>query len=135
MGLINSYSKCIPCFACLVFPLIELLGKGKPMMVAWNSECEDAIRKIQTLLSQRLLLLFAGLDIPFILQTAASDKGISCCLMQKVKDILRPVRYLSRELLPREQRMLLSYVVYNVWRSTFAALISQFNVIIFHWHF
>ena len=43
-------------------------------------------------------------DIPFILQTDASDKGISCCLMQRMNGLLHPVRFLSRKLLPREQR-------------------------------
>ena len=104
LGLANYYSKFIPSFADLVFPLTRLLGKGMPTRVVWSYDCDITLRKIQAYLSHYPILLLPNPDEPFILQTDASDKGISCCLMQKVNGKLHPVKYLSRKLLPREQR-------------------------------
>ena len=104
LGLINYYNKFIPSFSSLVFPLTELLKKGMPGKIKWNPECEKALKEIQVLLSTEPILKLADPNIPFVLQTDASNKGIACCLMQEVNGILHPVTYLSRKLLPREQR-------------------------------
>lgn len=104
LGLANYYSKFIPSFASLVFPLTELLKKGMPTRVTWTPDCDKALGGIQDYLTQGPILKLPDPDIPFILQTDASDKGISCCLMQEVDGVLHPVKFLSRKLLPREQR-------------------------------
>ncbi|XP_059177648.1 uncharacterized protein K02A2.6-like [Physella acuta] len=104
LGLANYYNKFIPHFATIVNPLTELLLKGKPTRVMWTPECECALRVIQCYLNKEPILKLPNLSKSFSLQTDASNVGIACCLMQTVDGILHPVKFLSRKLLPREQR-------------------------------
>ena len=104
LGLTNYYNKFIPHFATIVNPLTELLVKGKPTRVRWTPECDSALRAIQGYLTREPILKLPNLTKPFSLQTDASNVGIACCLMQTTDGILHPVKFLSRKLLPREQR-------------------------------
>lgn len=103
LGIANYYSKFIPSFADIVFPLTQLLRKGTPTRVTWSPECDLALKKIQSCLSSSPILILPNPNKPFIIQTDASDKGIACCLLQQVDGILHPIKYLSRKLLPRER--------------------------------
>ncbi|XP_055874586.1 uncharacterized protein LOC129924395 [Biomphalaria glabrata] len=103
LGIASYYSKFIPSFADIVFPLTQLLRKGTPTRVTWSPECDLALKKIQSCLSSSPILILPNPNKPFIIQTDASDKGIACCLLQQVDGILHPIKYLSRKLLPRER--------------------------------
>ena len=47
LGLANYYSKFIPAFDNLVFPLTQLLGKGTATRVTWNHECDVSLKKFR----------------------------------------------------------------------------------------
>ncbi|XP_055899833.1 uncharacterized protein LOC129928659 [Biomphalaria glabrata] len=104
IGLINYYSKFIPSYADLVFPFTELLRRGKSIRVDWNYECAEALNRVQTCLSKYPILRLPDPSLSFFLQTDASDKGISGILCQCIKGVLHPIKYVSRKLLPREQK-------------------------------
>lgn len=104
LGIANFYSRFIPAFAEIVFPITGLLKKGTPTRVNWTPECDRALRKIQMCMTRDPILKLPDVNRPFIVQTDASDIAISCCLLQEVKGIFHPVKFLSRKLLPREQR-------------------------------
>ncbi|XP_055866617.1 uncharacterized protein LOC129922855 isoform X1 [Biomphalaria glabrata] len=104
IGLINYYSRFIPKHADLVFPFTELLRRGKSMRVDWSCECAEALKRVQACLCKYPILRLPDFSIPFYLQTDASDKGISGILSQCVNGMLHPIKFVSRKLLPREQK-------------------------------
>ena len=94
----------MPHFAALSAPLSNLTRKGQPEKIQWNRECEDAFKNIQTILSNKPILMLPDLNLQFILRTDASDSGLGECLLQNHDGILHPVMFASRKLLPRECR-------------------------------
>jgi len=55
-----------------------------------------------TLLSKPVLIT-PNFDLPFIVQTDASNKAIGAVLSQVISDVEHPIAFLNRKLLPREQ--------------------------------
>jgi hypothetical protein len=55
-----------------------------------------------TLLSKPILIT-PNFDLPFIVQTDASNKAIGAVLSQDISDVKHPIAFLNRKLLPREQ--------------------------------
>ena len=104
IGLVNYYSKFIPKYSELIYPFTELLCRGRSLRVDWNQECAVALGRVQDFLCKYPILRLPDPVLPFFLQTDASDKGISGILSQCVNGILHPVKFVSRKLLPREQR-------------------------------
>jgi len=56
------------------------------------------------MLSQKPVLKLPNFSLPFVLQTDASEDGISAILCQEYDGILCPVAYASKRLLDRESR-------------------------------
>ena len=46
---------------------------------------------------------YLSFELPFIVQTDASNKAIGAVLSQVISDVEHPIAFLSRKLLPREQ--------------------------------
>ena len=90
--------------------MTDLLRKGSPEKTVWTPECQTALQRIQTLLSEDPILIISEdpiLIIPdinheFVVRTDASDYGIGAVLLQERQGVLMPCRYASRMLLPSE---------------------------------
>ncbi len=66
--------------------------------------CQQALTKVKAALCGGPLLHSPNFDLPFLLQTDASDRGLGAVLAQVVGGEERPVLYLSRKLSKRETR-------------------------------
>ena len=102
MGLISYYRAFIPEFSSITSPLTDLLRKGSPEKTVWTPECQTALQRIQTLLSEDPILIIPDINHEFVVRTDASDYGIGAVLLQERQGVLMPCRYASRKLLPRE---------------------------------
>ena len=104
VGLVNFYAKFIPHIADLLSPFHELTKKGQPEKVVWGRECQASLGKIQRLISSEPALIVPDIDHLFFVQTDASGSGLGCVLLQRRDGSLRPCRFHSRKLFPREAR-------------------------------
>ncbi len=104
MGMVNFYRQFLPKLSEISAPLVNLIKKGQPNVVNWGEEQETAFQTLKNMLSQSPVLRLPNFELPFVLQTDASDEGISAVLCQEFDGILGPVAYASKKLLPRESR-------------------------------
>lgn len=104
IGLGNYYRHFQPKFADTTFPLTELLKRNQPEKLNWLPVHQMAFEQVKTNLISRPVLMPPSSSKPFILQTDASDYGISAILAQlDDKGVEHVVSYSSRKLLPRER--------------------------------
>ncbi|CAM5171237.1 unnamed protein product [Eretmochelys imbricata] len=73
-------------------------------MVKWTDAAEKAFMDLQTALCSNPVLTAPHFNKEFILQTDASEVGLGAVLSQMVRDKEHLILYLSRKLLPREQK-------------------------------
>ena len=104
LGLAGYYRRFVPRFAELATPLTDLTRKGAPDPVQWTESCQEAFEAIKKTLCGTTVLYAPNFDLPFSLQTDASDRGLGAVLTQQVDGMDRPVLYLSRKLSDREGR-------------------------------
>ncbi len=104
LGLAGYYRRFVPNFSDLTSPLTDLTKKEAPDPVQWTELCQQALTKIKAALCGGPLLHSPNFDLPFLLQTDASDRGLGAVLAQVVGGEERPVLYLSRKLSKRETR-------------------------------
>ena len=102
LGMVGFYRKFIPDCSTLTAPLSDLTAKRCSNKVNWGDEQEQAFIKLRQLLSRSPILKLPDLNRPFVLQTDASNLGISGVLLQEREGVKHPVAYASRTLLSRE---------------------------------
>lgn len=102
LGLASYYRRFIPNFAQVSAPLSNLTKKGLPNTVNWTTIEERSFNVLKDLLSRAPVLQLPDLKKDFSVQVDASDSGIGAVLLQEHDEILKPVYYASRKLLPRE---------------------------------
>ena len=67
-------------------------------------DCHDrSFQTLKTRLTSYPVLRLPDLDIPFILQTDASDIGVGAVLLQESEGVKFPIAFASKKLLPREK--------------------------------
>ena len=104
LGLAGYYRQFVPHFSDLASPLTDLTRKSAPDTVQWSEPCQVSFEAIKTALCGKSVLCAPNFDLPFSLQTDASDRGLGAVLTQQVEGVDRPVLYLSRKLADRETR-------------------------------
>ena len=85
-------------------PLTDLTRKSSPNLITWTEECQVAFQKLKDALCTAPILWSPNFDLPFILQTDASNRGVAAVLSQTEQDEELLIAYLSKKLLPWEQR-------------------------------
>ena len=103
IGLINYYRNYVPNFASIAEPLTNLTRKKQPNILVWSDAQEEAFSKLKQILLDKPVLQLPNFNKGFILQTDASDVGLGAALLQEHNDLLLPIAYASRKLLPREK--------------------------------
>ena len=101
VGLLNYYRGFIDNFATMAFPFYELMKQeSKSKEFKWNEECDKARRQFCEILTSPPILHVPDYDLPFIIQTDASYKGIGAVLSQKAKSDNKehPIAFRSRTL-------------------------------------
>ena len=103
LGLAGYYRKFIPNFAEVAVPMTDLTKGCQPKKVKWGPSQEKSFKTMKELLTQAPILRLPDFIKPFIVQTNASDTGVSAALLQDFDDGRFSVAYASKKLLPRER--------------------------------
>ena len=80
LGTAGYYREFVPNYADIAAPLNTASQKGERFR--WTAECEEAFLSIKRKLMNAPILAFPWLDVPFILDTDASDRGLGAVLSQ-----------------------------------------------------
>jgi len=96
LGLANYYRRFVRGFAAVAKPLYELLKKG--VVYEWSQNRQLAFAALKHALVSAPCLHAPDFALPFILQTDASELGISAVLSQMVGGEEHPVGFVSRQL-------------------------------------
>ncbi|XP_042611929.1 uncharacterized protein LOC122144820 [Cyprinus carpio] len=102
LGLSGWYRRFVPNFASRAAVLTDLTRKSSPIRVKWTPECEQAFQDLKFCLCKSPVLQSPDFDLPFIVQTDASEIGLGAVLLQGEGPDRHPVQYISRKLFPRE---------------------------------
>lgn len=95
LGLTSYFRKFVRGYALIASDLYKLLKKNQPWL--WNSEQQNAFRKLKTILTTRPLLALYDHSAETEVHTDASSKGLAGILLQRHGNELRPVAYFSRK--------------------------------------
>ena len=94
----NYYHRFIKGYSKIVSPLTDLLKKDRAW--DWDIECRMDFESLKKAISKEPMLQFPNLDLPFEVQTDASNKALGGVLVQEG----HPVAFESRKLNGAEQR-------------------------------
>ncbi|XP_037528627.1 uncharacterized protein LOC119405871 [Rhipicephalus sanguineus] len=112
VGLTGYYRKFIANYAEITKPLTDLTRKGQSNTIAWGPSQEEAFTILKNKLGDTPILQAPNMTKEFVLRTDASTTSLGAVLLQLGEDqVLHPVAYASRNLLPRETRDQASSVV------------------------
>jgi len=102
LGMCNYYRKFIADFSKVSHCLNDLTRDT--VHFHWNKEHREAFKTLTSHLSSAPILAHPDFNIPFKVQTDASDFGLGAILSQTVDGKERVVQYLSRTLQPAERK-------------------------------
>ena len=82
--------------------LVHLLGKD--CKFKWTTACQDEFEALRALLIKAPVLAFPKEDLPYIVDTDASDYGIGGMLSQNIEGTEHVIAYHSKSLNPAQQK-------------------------------
>lgn len=97
IGMVSFYKQFIDRYSDLTAPITDLLKKGKGKM-SWTKEAEDSFLKIKSVLTSPNVLANPNFNIPFIIESDASDVAVGAVLMQVQEGVKRPIAFFSKKL-------------------------------------
>ena len=100
-GFCSCYRRFIKGFSSIANPLYRLTEKKTKF--DWTDDCQKSFLNLKQALSTPPILAFPRTDLPFILDTDASDHGIGAVLLQIQEGIERVIAYYSRVLSKAEK--------------------------------
>ena len=102
LGFIGYYRRFVPDYSTVAQPLVCLLGKD--CKFKWTDACQDAFKALRALLIKAPVLAFPKEDLPYIVDTDASDYGIGGALSQCIEGTEHVIAYYSKSLNPAQQK-------------------------------
>ena len=102
LGFTGYYRRFVPDYSTVAQPLVRLLGKD--CTSKWTDACQDAFRALRALLIKAPVLAFPKEDLPYIVDTDASDYGIGGVLSQCIEGTEHVIAYYSKSLNPAQQK-------------------------------
>ena len=102
LGFTGYYRRFVLDYSTVAQPLVHLLGKD--CKFEWTTACQDAVKALRALLIKAPVLAFPKEDLPYIIDTDASDYGISGVLSQDVDGTEYVIAYYSKSLNPAQQK-------------------------------
>ena len=102
LGCTGYYRRFVPDYSTVAQPLVRLLGKDCKFQ--WTVACQDAFKALRALLIKAPVLAFPKEDLPYIVDTDASDYGIGGVLSQNVEGTEHVISYYSKSLNPAQQK-------------------------------
>ena len=105
LGLCNVYRRFVPKYSHIAAPLNTLLCKGQPVNLRPFGEAEaQAFETLVAAVTSPPVLALPKPDLPYSVDTDASDYQVGCALFQTTEDgERRPIGYWSRSLKPAEK--------------------------------
>ena len=102
LGIVNYYARFLRNLSSTLYPLHQLLAKGKKWR--WTSECDRAFAEIKRMISSEEVLTHYDPQKPVRLACDASPYGLGVVLSHVMDDgSERPIAYASRSLSPAER--------------------------------
>ena len=102
LGMINYYSRFIANLQPICAPLHSLTKHS--VNWTWSKESDKIFQHLKLILSARDTLVHYREELPLILETDASDRGVGAVLLHQLPDKSeRPVAFASRTFLDREK--------------------------------
>ncbi|KAL1446815.1 hypothetical protein WDU94_012377, partial [Cyamophila willieti] len=101
LGLVTYYSRFIPDFSTLSYPLRCLLKKNHQW--CWTAQCEAAFLNLKSVLCSDKVLMPFNPSLPVVLTTDASPYGVAAVLSHCIENVEHPIAYASRSLTSSEQ--------------------------------
>ena len=102
LGFTGYYRRFVPDYSTVAQPLVRLLGKD--CKFHWTDACQNAIKAVHTLLIKAPVFAFPKEDLPYIVDTDASDYGIGGVLSQNIEGTENVIAYYSKSLNPAQQK-------------------------------
>ena len=103
LGMVGFYSRYIPNFAAMAAPLTDKTKKGNPNHLSFDDTELRAFALLKAKLCEFSVLRLPNFELPFVVQTDASDIGIGAILLQEESGVKFPVVYASRKLSSAER--------------------------------
>ena len=102
LGFTGYYRRFVPDYSTVAQLLVHLLGKDCKFQ--WTVACQDAFKALRALLIKVPVLAFPKEDLPYIVDTDASDYGIGGVLSQNIEGTEHVIAYYSKSLNPAQQK-------------------------------
>ena len=99
LGFTGYHRRFVPDYSTVAQALVHLLGKD--CKFEWTTACQEAF---EALLIKAPVLAFPQEDLPYIVDTDASDYGISGVLSQNIEGTEYVIAYHSKSLNPAQQK-------------------------------
>nr|KAG5688410.1 hypothetical protein BaRGS_001192 [Batillaria attramentaria]KAG5698105.1 hypothetical protein BaRGS_031795 [Batillaria attramentaria] len=98
LGLAGFYRRFVPHFSEIALALTDKTKGGQPNKVKWDENCERAFQTLKARLCSSPVVCLPQSDLPYILRTDASEKGLGAVLLQDQGQGPQPVAYASKKL-------------------------------------
>lgn len=118
IGLASYYRRFVRGFSCIAAPLFRLQQKDSDF--AWSLECDHAFGLLKKALTESPILTPPAPNLPFLLDTDASDVGMGAVLSQVGPEGETVVAYFSKTFNKAERR-------YCVTRRELLAIVRAIN--------
>ena len=102
LGFTGYYRRFVPDYSTVAQALVHLLGKDCKFQ--WTVACQGAFEALRALLIKAPVLAFPKEDLPYIIDTDASDYGIGGVLSQNIEGTEFVIAYHSKRLNPAQQK-------------------------------
>lgn len=102
IGLASYYRRFVRGFSCIAAPLFRLQRKNSDFL--WTPECEQAFSSLKKALTESPVLTPPDPNLPFVLDTDASDVGMGAVLSQVGPEGEKVVAYFSKTFNRAERR-------------------------------
>lgn len=96
MGLIGFYQKFVNNYSHITTPITDLLKKSKKFK--WTTEAEQALEQLKSVLTSSPVLANPRYDLPFVIETDASQLAVGAALLQDHPEGKRIIAYYSKKL-------------------------------------
>ncbi len=101
VGLCSYYRRFVRGFAHIARPLHKLTEKSAPF--DWTPECQQSFDELKEALTSAPILSYPVPELPFILDTDASDSGLGAVLSQTQEEKEKVIAYMSKALTKAER--------------------------------